>query len=259
MGQWGCWTGTSRSGPHGPVAPEADGDHAPRIGAPAPRSDERGDMEQVLEQMQRHAVVPVVVIDDPTSAPALLEALSAGGLPVAEITFRTAAAADAIRAASRAHPDALLGAGSVLLPDQVDAAVDSGARFIVSPGLDEEVVTRARDRGVVSLPGCATPTNLMRARRLGLDVVKLFPAEPLGGLAMLRALAAPFPGLRFVPTGGIEPGNLAAYLAEPLVLAVGGSWMVKPGLLRTRDWSAVTKLAVEAVRAVGVARSGPSV
>jgi 2-dehydro-3-deoxyphosphogluconate aldolase/(4S)-4-hydroxy-2-oxoglutarate aldolase len=204
-------------------------------------------LDETLEAIHRHGVVPVVVIDDAAAAPALVEALTAGGLPAAEFTFRTPAAADAIRAAATAHPEALIGAGSVLDPAQVDTAVDAGARFIVSAGLDADVVRRAQARGVTALPGCATASDLMHARRLGLDCVKFFPAEALGGLRMLRAVAAPFPGLRFVPTGGIEPANLAEYLADPRVLAVGGSWMVQADIVRAADWSAVSRLALAAV------------
>jgi 2-dehydro-3-deoxyphosphogluconate aldolase/(4S)-4-hydroxy-2-oxoglutarate aldolase len=213
-------------------------------------------MEGILGRFEQLGVIPVVVIEDASAAADLVAALAAGGLPVAEFTFRTAAAAEAIRVAVAAHPDSLIGAGSVGSPEQVDAAVDAGARFIVSAGLDEDVVRRAHARGALALPGCATASELMHARRLGLDCVKFFPAEPLGGLRMIRAVAAPFPGLRFVPTGGIDEGNLAAYLAEPRVLAVGGSWMVRPDLVRAGDWSAIRGLTSEAVRIVREARGG---
>jgi Entner-Doudoroff aldolase len=145
-------------------------------------------MDLVLEAIAGHGIVPVVVLDDGRAAPALVEALSDGGLPVAEFTFRTPAAVDAIRRAAAAHPDALVGAGSVSEPEQVDAAVDAGARFIVSAGLDEEVVERTLARGVAALPGCATASELMRARRLGLDCVKFFPAEQLGGQGKLGVI-----------------------------------------------------------------------
>lgn len=178
-----------------------------------------------------------------------MAALADGGLPIAEFTFRTAAAAEAIRAASAARPDALIGAGTVTTPAQVDAAVDAGARFIVSPGLDEDVVKRTLELRVLPLPGCATASDLTRARRMDIDAVKFFPAEAAGGIAMMRALAAPFPGLRFVPTGGIDTANMDRYLADRRVLAVGGSWMVRPDLLRARDWASVTQLTAAAVRA----------
>jgi 2-dehydro-3-deoxyphosphogluconate aldolase / (4S)-4-hydroxy-2-oxoglutarate aldolase len=212
-------------------------------------------MSESMERIRALGVVPVVVIDDPADAPDLARALRAGGLPIAELTFRTDAALAAIRATAAACPDVLVGAGSVLLTAQVEAAVEAGARFIVSPGIDDAVVQRAQELGVAVLPGCATPSDLMRARRLGLETVKFFPAQAMGGLAMLQAVAAPFPGLRFVPTGGIDAGNMAAWLAEPRVLAVGGSWMVKPSLLRTRDWESVSALAREAVRIAADARS----
>jgi 2-dehydro-3-deoxyphosphogluconate aldolase/(4S)-4-hydroxy-2-oxoglutarate aldolase len=212
-------------------------------------------MHTTLEQIHAAGVVPVVVIDDPTLAPDLVGALSDGGLPVAEITFRTAAAEEAIRAATAAHPDALIGAGSVLVPAQVDTAIDAGAAFIVSPGLEESIVQRAQQRGIPALPGCATPSDLMRATALGLDVVKFFPAEHSGGLGMIKAIAAPFPGLRFVPTGGIDQGNLESYLEDPRILAVGGSWMVKRSLVTARDWAQVTKATRAAVAAVHRTRS----
>jgi 2-dehydro-3-deoxyphosphogluconate aldolase/(4S)-4-hydroxy-2-oxoglutarate aldolase len=205
-------------------------------------------MHPLLDEIGGLGVIPVVVIDEPADAPALVAALADGGLPVAEFTFRTAAAAEAIRAATAARPDALIGAGTVTTPSQVDAAVAAGARFIVSPGLDEDVVRRTLELGALPLPGCATATDMMRARRLGIDVVKFFPAEAAGGIAMMRALAAPFPGLRFVPTGGIDLANMDRYLADRRVLAVGGSWMVRPDLLRGGDWAAVTQLAAAAVR-----------
>ena len=211
-------------------------------------------MSTILDQIQEAGIVPVVVIDDPADAPALVGALKDGGLPVAEITFRTSAAADALRAASTAHPDALVGAGSVVLREQVDVAISAGASFVVSPGLEEGIVTRTRDLGAEALPGCATPSDMMRARQLGLDVVKFFPAEASGGLPMIRAIAAPFPGLRFIPTGGISLANIEDYLAEPKIAAVGGSWMVPLASVRARDWAAITAATRQAVAAVHRAR-----
>jgi 2-dehydro-3-deoxyphosphogluconate aldolase/(4S)-4-hydroxy-2-oxoglutarate aldolase len=211
-------------------------------------------MSDAIERISSLGVVPVVVIDDASDAPALARALERGGLPVAEFTFRTEAAVAAIRAAAEACPGVLVGAGSVILPDQVDAAVAAGARFIVSPGIDDEVVARALQLGVAVLPGCATPSDLMRARRLGLACVKFFPAEAVGGLEMLKAIAAPFPGLTFVPTGGIDADNMGRYLADSRVLAVGGSWMVKPALVKARDWGAVAALAQAAVATVADVR-----
>jgi 2-dehydro-3-deoxyphosphogluconate aldolase/(4S)-4-hydroxy-2-oxoglutarate aldolase len=211
-------------------------------------------VEDVVERIHGVGVVPVVVIDEPADAPDLARALLAGGLPIAELTFRTAGTVAAIRAVARECPGILVGAGSVVLPEQVDAAVEVGARFIVSPGIDDDVVIRAQQLRVAVLPGCATPSDLMRARRLGLEIVKFFPAEAVGGMGMLTAIAAPFPGMRFVPTGGIDARNMGIYLADPRVVAVGGSWMVKPALLAARDWDAVSRLAREAVTAAADVR-----
>jgi 2-dehydro-3-deoxyphosphogluconate aldolase / (4S)-4-hydroxy-2-oxoglutarate aldolase len=193
-------------------------------------------------------VIPVVVIDSPRSAQPLAAALTAGGLPCAEVTLRTPAALDAIHTMA-GGPDLLVGAGSVVTPGQVDQAVDAGARFVVSPGLSEAVLARCRARGVPALPGVATAGEIMRALEAGLDLVKLFPAAQLGGPAGLRSLAAPFPGLRFVPTGGIGPDNLAAYLAQDAVAAVGGSWMVSPDLLRAGRFDEIRRLTRSAVNA----------
>ena len=211
-------------------------------------------MDAVLERIGLAGIIPVVVIDDPADAPALLGALVEGGLPIAEFTFRTPAAAEAIKAASEAYPDALIGAGSVVLSSQVDAALAAGARFIVSPGMEAGIVTRTQAAGATALPGCATPTDLMHARQQGLSVVKFFPAELSGGLAMIKAIAAPFPGLRFVPTGGIDTGNLEDYLVDPLIMAVGGSWMVEAKSVRAHDWPAITAATRRAVAAVHRAR-----
>lgn len=211
-------------------------------------------MDAILDRIGRAGLVPVVVIDDPEQAPSLMGALIEGGLPVAEFTFRTEAAEDAIRAATEAYPDALIGAGSVLVPDQVDAALAAGAKFVVSPGLVESVVKRTQEGGALSLPGTATASDLMRARCLGLDVVKFFPAEPSGGLDMIKAIAAPFPGMRFLPTGGVNTNNLESYLTDPHIIAVGGSWMVKPAMVKERDWAGITAATRQAVAAVRRAR-----
>jgi len=207
-------------------------------------------MNTLLDQIGSLGVIPVVSVDSPTIAPALMAALQDGGLPVAEFTFRTAAAGAAIRAASAACPSAIIGAGRVTRPEQVDAAVDAGARFIGCSVLDEVVVWQALKRGVVVLPECATATAIEAAVRIGLDAVQYFPAEAAGGVAMLKALAALFPRVRFVPTGGIGVLNMGRYLADKHVLAVGTSWMVKPELLRARDWAAVAALSRDAGRAV---------
>jgi 2-dehydro-3-deoxyphosphogluconate aldolase/(4S)-4-hydroxy-2-oxoglutarate aldolase len=198
-------------------------------------------------------LVPVVVLDDPALAGPLAEALVAGGLPCAEVTFRTPAA-EAALAALAADPRLLVGAGTVVRPEQVDRAVAAGARFVVSPGFSAAVVRRCRQAGVPVIPGVATASEIQAAGEADLTVLKFFPAEPLGGLPMLRALAAPFPGVRFVPTGGIGVAQLGAYLGEPRVLAVGGSWMVAPELLATGAWEEVTRRTAEAVALAGGAR-----
>jgi 2-dehydro-3-deoxyphosphogluconate aldolase / (4S)-4-hydroxy-2-oxoglutarate aldolase len=194
-------------------------------------------------------LVPVVVLDDAADADALAGALVAGGLPVAEVTFRTAAAADSIRAMS-ARGDILVGAGTVLTVAQVDQAVAAGARFVVSPGLSRAVVERCQDKGVLALPGAVTATEVQAALELGINTVKFFPAGTSGGAAAISALAAPFGDVRFVPTGGVGPKNLAEYLAIPVVAAVGGSWMVPRDLVKSGDFAGIQALTAEAVAMV---------
>jgi 2-dehydro-3-deoxyphosphogluconate aldolase / (4S)-4-hydroxy-2-oxoglutarate aldolase len=196
--------------------------------------------------LDRCPVVPVVVLDHPDQALPLGEALLAGGVDVVEITLRTPAGLEGIRRLADL-PDLHVGAGSVLVPDQVDDVVTAGARFVVSPGLSVDVVERCRERDVPALPGTATASDLMVATALGLIEVKFFPAGLLGGPAAIRALSAPFPGLRFLPSGGVTPATMADYLAVPSVPAVSGSWMVEPALLREGRWAEVTARAADAV------------
>lgn len=204
----------------------------------------------VLLSMSRYRLVPVVVIDHRQSADALGEALISGGLPVAEVTFRTP---DALAALERLARDPLLtvGAGTVLTAAQVDQAVDAGARFIVSPGVSAAVIRRGRQRGVPVVPGVATATEIMAAMDEGVDVVKFFPAQVLGGIPALQALAAPFPQLRFIPTGGVDAGNVVDYLALPAVLAVGGSWMVPRAAVAGGDTAALIRSVATAVALSG--------
>jgi 2-dehydro-3-deoxyphosphogluconate aldolase/(4S)-4-hydroxy-2-oxoglutarate aldolase len=185
-------------------------------------------------------VLPVVVLEDAAKAEPLATALTTGGLPCAEVTFRTDAAVESIKAMAAA-PDFLVGAGTVLTAEQVDRAVDAGARFIVSPGFGPAVVRRCQELGVPVFPGVATATEIQMALDTGVHTVKFFPAEQLGGVAMIKALAAPFRTVRFIPTGGVTTANLAGYLANPAVLAVGGTWMVAPDLLAAGDWAEVTR------------------
>jgi 2-dehydro-3-deoxyphosphogluconate aldolase/(4S)-4-hydroxy-2-oxoglutarate aldolase len=202
--------------------------------------------DHVTEQLARVRVVPVVVIDDAAAAAPLARALVDGGLPIAEVTFRTPAARDAIR--EMAGVDGMLvGAGTVLRPEQVDSAVQVGAQFIVSPGFSAAVVKAAQARHVPVISGVATATEIQMALDCGLELVKLFPAEAVGGLATVTALSAPFPSVRFIPTGGITEASAASYLAHPAVLAVGGSWMVAADLLAAGNFAAITQRAAAAV------------
>jgi 2-dehydro-3-deoxyphosphogluconate aldolase/(4S)-4-hydroxy-2-oxoglutarate aldolase len=212
-------------------------------------------MMDVLSALSSARLVPVVVLDDAADADALAGALCAGGLPVAEVTFRTAAAADSIRA-MWSRGDILVGAGTVLTVAQVDQAVAAGARFVVSPGLSRAVVERCQEKGVPALPGAVTATEVQAALELGITTVKFFPAGTSGGAAAIKALAAPFGDVRFVPTGGVGPKNLAEYLAMPVVAAVGGSWMVPRDRVRSGDFAGIQALTAEAVAMV--ATSSPT-
>ena len=199
--------------------------------------------------LARCPLVPVVVLDRADDAVPLGEALLAGGITGVEITLRTAAGLDAIARAARALPELTVGAGSVLTPGQVDQVVEAGARFVVSPGLHAAVIARCAELSVPALPGIATASELMTAINLGLTEVKFFPAGLLGGPAAIRALSAPFPGVSFLPSGGVGPGNLADYLALPCVPAVSGSWMVEPGLIRAGEWAEITRRSAAALEA----------
>lgn len=203
-------------------------------------------MTDVLTALARHRLVPVVVINDAAAAPGLAGALADGGLPVAEVTFRTEAAEEAIRALAE-DGRILVGAGTVVTPEQVDRAVDAGARYIVSPGILPSVVRRSQERGVLALPGAVTATEIMQALELGVTTVKFFPAGTSGGPKAISALAAPFGTVRFVPTGGVGPANLADYLGVPTVAAVGGSWMVPAALIDAGEWDEIRELVAEAV------------
>jgi 2-dehydro-3-deoxyphosphogluconate aldolase/(4S)-4-hydroxy-2-oxoglutarate aldolase len=191
-------------------------------------------------------VIPVIRIDDAETAAPLAAALAEGGLPCAEVTFRTDQAEDAIRRIAGEIPGILLGAGTVLTVDQADRAVGAGAAFIVSPGLNPDVVAHCVKKNIPIIPGCVTPSEMERAMGFGLDTVKFFPAEQAGGLAYLKALSAPYGALRFIPTGGISAANLKNYLAFGAVLACGGSWMVEPSLIRGGRYDEITRLCREA-------------
>ncbi len=201
------------------------------------------------EKLRRARLVPVVVIDDAKDAGPLSQALVDGGLAIAEVTFRTSAAPEAISQMA-ARGDMLVGAGTVLSPAQVDMAVDAGASYVVSPGLSRAVVERCRERGVVVLPGAVTATEVQAATELGLSAVKFFPAGTSGGAAAVKALSAPFAGVEFVPTGGIGIDNCLDYLALPCVLAVGGSWMVPRAAIVDANFDLIRTLTAEAVAKV---------
>ncbi|WP_435298624.1 bifunctional 4-hydroxy-2-oxoglutarate aldolase/2-dehydro-3-deoxy-phosphogluconate aldolase [Timonella sp. A28] len=202
-----------------------------------------------LSKLAQHALVPVVVLDNSTDAEPLAQALVAGGLPVAEITFRTEAAEESIRIMAQ-RGDMLIGAGTVLTVDQVDRAVAAGADYIVSPGLSHAVVKRAHEHGVLALPGAVTATEIQAAVELGLSAVKFFPAQTSGGAPAIKALSAPFSHLSFVPTGGINATNLRDYLSLNCVAAAGGSWMVEKTLVNEGRFDLVEKLTQEAVQLV---------
>ena len=201
----------------------------------------------VIKELSLIGLVPVIKIDDAKDAAPLAKALYDGGLPCAEVTFRTAAAAEAIAEMVKACPDMLVGAGTVLTTAQVDEAVAAGAKFIVSPGLNPTVVKYCVDKNIPMMPGINNPSGIEQAMELGLKVVKFFPAEPSGGLNMLKAMAAPYGGVRFMPTGGISPSNVGDYLAWNRIIACGGSWMVPPKMLAEGNFEGIKKLAREAV------------
>ena len=211
-------------------------------------------MHEILRKIGALGVVPVVAIQDAKDAKPLANALVEGGLPCAEITFRTAAAADAIKAMADAYPEMLVGAGTVITVEQAQQAIDNGAKFIVSPGLDEEVVQYCQEAGVPVTPGIITPTELQKALKLGLEVVKFFPAEASGGVKYLKALGGPFPQVKFIPTGGVSTSNLTDYLALPQVVACGGSWLVKKTMIAAGEFDTIEQLAREAIALVHVAR-----
>lgn len=211
-------------------------------------------MNPILEKFHEIGIIPVVVIDDVKDAVPLGNALVKGGLPAAEVTFRTAAAKDAIAAMRKECPNLLVGAGTVLSKEQVDEALEAGAQFIVSPGLDKEVVSYCIEKDVPVTPGCATATDVTTAYSLGLDVVKFFPAEPAGGIKMIKALAAPFHMMKFMPTGGISEKNMEDYLKEPMILCIGGSWMVKADLIKNGQFDEIEKLCEKAVKKLNEVR-----
>ena len=203
-------------------------------------------MMDIAEKFQKIGVVPVVVLEDVKDAVPLAKALVEGGLPCAEVTFRTEAAEESIRLMEEQFPDMLVGAGTVLTKEQVDAAEAAGAKFIVSPGFDSEIVDYCLEKEIPVYPGCVSPSEVAQAVKRGLKVVKFFPAEPAGGLPMIKAMAAPYVGLKFMPTGGINAKNLEEYLTCDKIICCGGSWMVKADLIKNGEFEKICKLTKEA-------------
>ncbi len=212
-------------------------------------------MRHIIQVLGELALVPVVQIEQTEEAVGLGKALLDGGLPCAEITFRTTYAEESIRSIAAALPEIVLGAGTVLTTDQADRAVRAGAQFIVSPGFNPQVVEWCLENEVAVIPGVATPTEVEMALCKGLSVLKFFPAQAMGGVEMLKAIAAPYSQVRFIPTGGINAQNLAEYLQLPIVLACGGSWFVKASLISSGEFSEITRLTREAMSIVSQYRN----
>lgn len=211
-------------------------------------------MNEILNRFHEVGIIPVVVLNDAKDAKPLGKALLEGGLPVAEVTFRTDAAEESIRILSQEYPDLLVGAGTVLTTEQADRAIAAGAKFIVSPGLNPKTVMHCQKKGVVITPGVVTPGEIEKALELNLEVVKFFPAEPSGGLPMIKAMAAAYTKLKFMPTGGINAKNVTDYLKCDKIVACGGSWMVKGDLIAAGEFDKITALCREAADIVKTTR-----
>jgi 2-dehydro-3-deoxyphosphogluconate aldolase/(4S)-4-hydroxy-2-oxoglutarate aldolase len=204
-------------------------------------------MNQILEKITKLGIVPVIALDNSEDAAPLARALCKGGLPCAEVTFRTDAAAKAIRIMSTEFPDMLVGAGTVLTTDQVDAAIQSGAKFIVSPGFNPRIVKYCVDKDILIIPGCTNPSDIEQAIEFGLEVVKFFPAEASGGLEMIKSLSAPYTKMKFMPTGGINAKNINSYLDFNRIVACGGSWMVNHEFIANGDFDRIAELTNDAI------------
>ncbi len=212
-------------------------------------------MHPIIDQLRLVRIIPVIAIDNADDAEPLAAALIDGGIPCAEVTFRTAAAKEAMTRIAKKFPSMLMGAGTVLNIEQVKTAVGCGAKFIVSPGLNKSVVEYCQANNIPTTPGVVTPTEVGNAIELGVDVVKFFPAEASGGVEYLKALAAPFNQMKFIPTGGIGEANILSYLKLPYVIACGGSWMVKSDLINNKQFDEIRKLSLQAVQKI---RSDPA-
>lgn len=207
-------------------------------------------MNKTLQDLCSYGVIPVVVINKTEDAKPLAKALCEGGLKCAEVTFRTDAAEEAIKIMSQEYPDMMVGAGTVLTIDQVDRAVNAGAKFIVSPGFDPEIVDYCIEKDIPVVPGCMTPSEVAQGVKRGLELLKFFPAQQAGGVAMIKAMAAPYTSVMFMPTGGINADNLEQYLSFKKIAACGGSWMVKADLIDSGNFEKITELTKEAVRLI---------
>ena len=207
-------------------------------------------MNDILKKIAEVGILPVVVLEDANDAKDLAKALINGGLPCAEVTFRTDAAEESIKIMTKEYPEMLVGAGTVLSVEQVKRAVAAGAKFIVSPGFDEEVVKYCLENNIPVTPGTCTPSDVQNCYKLGLDVVKFFPAEPSGGIKMIKAIAAPYTMMKFIPTGGINENNMGDYLTYNRILAIGGSWMVKGDLVKNKEFDKIEAMTKEAVNKV---------
>ncbi|MCM1088929.1 MAG: bifunctional 4-hydroxy-2-oxoglutarate aldolase/2-dehydro-3-deoxy-phosphogluconate aldolase [Muribaculaceae bacterium] len=210
--------------------------------------------DNIGQQIQELGVVPVVVLEEVKDALPLAKALCEGGLPCAEVTFRTAAAEESIRVMTQNFPQMLVGAGTVLSIEQVEQAVGAGAKFIVSPGFDAEIVDYCLEKEIPIFPGCITPSEVSQAVKRGLRVVKFFPAEQFGGVSTIKALAAPFVGVKFMPTGGVNARNLESYLSCDKIIACGGSWMVKGDMIKAGKFDEIQAMTKEAVQLVTAIR-----
>ena len=214
-------------------------------------------MNEIEKKVQSIGVVPVIKLNHPErDAIPLAKALIAGGVPVAEVTFRAAGAAIAIKAMRENFPEMLVGAGTVLTTEQVDEAMAAGAQFIVTPGMDPDIVAYCQKVGIQIFPGCTTPTDYHTAYKFGLEVLKFFPGEQSGGIAKIKAMSAPFPMFKIMPTGGISLKNLADYVKNPVIAACGGSYMVTADLIDNGKWDEITDLCKQSVEIVKAARNG---
>ena len=203
--------------------------------------------DEHIKKIEDIKIVPVVVLNDAENAKPLAKALCEGGLPCAEVTFRTGAAEESIRIMHEAYPEMIIGAGTVLTTEQVERAVSAGASFIVSPGFDPEIVDYCIEKSIPVFPGCITPSEIAQAVKRGLKVVKFFPAEQFGGVDTIKALAAPYVGLKFMPTGGINAGNIKDYLECKSIIACGGSWMVKGNIIEAKEFERIKEMTITAV------------